>query len=67
MYCVVIHVLAKTDGSICASSDYMVAEVTLPELERLKREALDGYVKYGMDSSHKREWFYGSVHNIFQV
>ena len=67
MHCVVIHVLAKTNGMICASSDFMVEEVTSLELDRLKREALDDYVRYGMDKSHQREWFYSSIHNMFKV
>jgi hypothetical protein len=67
MYCVVIHVLANTTGQICYSSDYMVEEVTESKISTLKDKTLDAFARNKMDKKHEREWYYGSVHNIFKL
>ena len=68
MYCVVIHVLAQTNGQTCSSTDYFVEAATAAVLEQLKETALDKYQKSrAWNASHKREWYYGSVHNIHSV
>lgn len=68
MYCVVINVLAQTNGQTCSSSDYFVETVTSAVLDQLKEESLDEYQRSrASNASHKREWYYGSVHAIYNV
>jgi hypothetical protein len=45
----------------------MVEEVTESKISELKNTTLDRFVRYKMDVQHKREWYYGSVHNIYKV
>lgn len=68
MYCVVINVLAQTNGMIVASSDFMTESVTSETLENLKNRALINYrLSSAFNQSHEISWYYSSVHNIFKL